>query len=270
MFSRIALRLAAVEALAPHASRQNDGPWPTIAGRNVYDSRLDPIALAETPEAFEQAMADLEGEPVIVVYTEDGHTRPFDQARWPLRDTVQTLVLEIFVATRGVVDIPAPDGQSTIPVGDVAAPITDAAREMILDVLEGQARRILEPRAAMPTASIYRRVARETREVTSDPQRAAERTVKLAMRTVKFHVQIASDDYNTDPAATGLAALPAPLRDVAMALPQDSAAVTNLTALAVAILPPPPLPALNGVDLIAGVDRDADPLNPDVKASFNL
>src|SRR6266704_771204 len=39
--ARTALRLATLEALRPTASIASDGPWPTIARKAVFDSRID-------------------------------------------------------------------------------------------------------------------------------------------------------------------------------------------------------------------------------------
>ena len=58
-FSRLALRLAAYEALCPYASRAavaatppTTPAWPTIAGANIYDTRIDPLSGADSFDAF--------------------------------------------------------------------------------------------------------------------------------------------------------------------------------------------------------------------------
>ena len=69
--ARLALRLAAIEALLPSAVAAT-GPYPTVAGAQVYDSRLDPIA---DPDAWEAFLTEVEGNPIVIVYTEEHRDR---------------------------------------------------------------------------------------------------------------------------------------------------------------------------------------------------
>ncbi|MEB2519842.1 hypothetical protein SOP85_31175, partial [Pseudomonas sp. YuFO20] len=67
MLAREFLRLCALEALAPSGAPES-GPWPTLAGKYVFDTRLDPID-------------DLAGPlPVISVYTENEELTKISQA----------------------------------------------------------------------------------------------------------------------------------------------------------------------------------------------
>jgi len=59
--ARTALRLATLEALRPTASIASDGPWPTIARKAVFDSRIDPL----------EDLKPGESQPVVCVYTDE-------------------------------------------------------------------------------------------------------------------------------------------------------------------------------------------------------
>jgi hypothetical protein len=256
MLARLALRLAAIEALCPSAGLAAGGPWPTIAGPRVYDSRLDPIAAAETAEALSSAVAGLEGKPVVIVYTEDDHILPFEGSRVPVRDYVVTLVIEMMVAAPAYIDVTTPSGATETRIGGVEAPLTDRQHEAVLDMLEAGVRFVLDRENHAPTAVLFRTVARETRQVTSDPQRAADRTLRLALRTLKYHVAVARDAWSRAPAA-GLGGLPEPLRALALALPAGSSGAALCATLAGLLPAPVALPRLEGVDVT--IDLGAGP-----------
>ena len=258
-FSRLALRLAAIEALAPAAIAAT-GPWPTIAGPRVYDSRIDPVAAAVDEAQWEAALAAMENKPLISVYTEDDHSAPYgSQKVWPNRQTV-TLVLELMIAARGEVQVAAQDAQgnpTTQTVGTLEAAITDRQHEALLDILEGQALAVLNLTAAAPSAMLYRQVAIECNEITSDPQRIGERALRLAMRTIKLHLHVKKEAWG----APG--ALPAPLSLVAAGLPAASSGA-QACALATAALQAPAAavkPDL-AIDIFAGL-HGVEPTNPD-------
>src|SRR4051812_48348079 len=140
--SRLALRLAAYEALNPFASIKS-GPWPTIAGANVYDSRLDPGLTVDDPDAWDSFVTSIEGRPIVIVYTEEHDTSP-TSGEYPADRHIADLVVELMIATRGTVEIPRADG-SPIEVGSVEMALTDRQREALLDFLEGQVRKLLDP-----------------------------------------------------------------------------------------------------------------------------
>jgi len=260
MLARIALRLATVQALAP-AGTPEAGPWPTLAGAEVWEERLDLIAQSEAPEDIAQALAALENKPVVIVYTEDHHTLPYGQSKYPAEENVVTLAIEISLGVQGVVRVKAKNADGApveIEVGSIEAPVTDRQHAAILDMLEAQVRYILDRRNAAPSAALYHTVAAETRSIHSDPQRAADRTLRLALRTLKFHVKVAGDRWPAPGEApgAGLMRLPEPLRGVALALPENSSAGQLCAALADMVPAAAPLDApLESVDFVLGLGR---------------
>lgn len=245
-FSRLALRLAAIEALCP-----TGGPYPTIAGRRVYDSRLDLIA-------GDDDLSAIESNPLIGVYTEDQHELPYGSAKYPSAENVVTLVLEIMLAVRGEIEIDGPGG-TTQTVGTLDAPVTDRMHEALLDTLEAQAIYLLDPKNMAPTAAIYSKVAWEIHSVHSDPQRAADRATRIAARTVKLHIKVKKEvwpPFPISPTPTGLDRLPEPLRSVAYALPNGSSAAALCATLATyAPQPANPVP-LDGINIAVSLGAD--------------
>jgi hypothetical protein len=231
-FSRLALRLAAVEALCPAAALPA-GPFPTVAGPRVYDSRIDLIQANESPEALAAALAAIENKPLVSVYTEEQRTEPYGTVKYSASENVVTLVIEAMIAASGVTEVTLPDG-TTQEVGTIEAPVTSREHEALLDVLEGQVRFLLSARRnemPAPSAELYRKVAMEVRSIESQPLRAADRTLRLAARTIKFEVKIPGESWPS-PTATGLDRFPEPLAMVAKALPAGSSGAALVTSLA--------------------------------------
>lgn len=263
--SRLALRLAAVEALCP-AALIGTGPYPTVAGPRVDDSRIDLIAAAESPEELAQALSALEDKPLLVVYTEEQQTAPYGdgQFKYPAEENIVTLVIEAMIAGSGVMQIEMPDG-TTQSVGTFEAPVTDRQHEAMLDLLEAQVRYILTPKNRAPSATLYNKVAMETRTIHSDPQRASDRTLRLASRTIKFHVKVKGEIWPqvpASPAPTGLDMLPDPLKCVAKGLLSGSSGASLCATIAASIAGAPALPPpLQGVDMylnLNGVVSETD------------
>lgn len=256
-FARLALRLAAVEALSPYSALAA-GPWPTIAAANVYDSRIDPIAAAETPAELDSALANLDNKPLVVVYTEESDLHPYSQ-KYPADEQTETLVIEIMIASRGeiFIDQPAVNGVPQPPqtIGTLDTPVTDRQHEALLDVLEAQIRYIFNPLNRAPTAEAFRAVAMECRQVHSDPQRAHDRTVRLAGRTIKYHWKVKKEDWSAV-GTTGLDRLPQPLQNVAKALDPASSGGVLCSTLAQFSPTPTAIPAVGyTLDLFAALAR---------------
>lgn len=259
MLSRLALRIAVCEALAPHGA----SAWPTIAGKHVYDSRIDPAA----------GLDEIEAIPMIVVYTEEQEGRPYSGNRPADRQTV-TLTIECLMATRVEVEIVADDG-STQKIGGIEAPPTDAQREALLDVLESEVRRVFDQREMRGGADSLRLSAWDVTAVQSVPLRDADRTTRFAQRSLQLAVHIPNDAW-PDPGAprgTGLDALPEPLRSVAKALPEGSPHKAICTLIAARVAGPATLTPMQGLDLYANVDRVAAPTDQpgehDLAATFD-
>jgi hypothetical protein len=218
--ARMALRLAAAEALAPYAALATQA-WPTIAGKNVYDSRLDPIVNADEAAAF---FDQLDNAPVVVLYTEDHATDPPDGPPTPPQWELVDLVAELIIASVDETEVTGPDGQVELRTAINVASL-DAVNEALIDTLDGQIRRQFDPRNVTQSNDLMRRVVIELREIKSFPDRSPDRATKVARRTTRFHFRIRQDEWPPFAAPVtpiGLAALPRPLRSVAEGLDRAS------------------------------------------------
>lgn len=215
--SRLALRLATIEALRPTAAvlGEEDATFPTIAGTQVLDSRLDPI------EDFAPATK----QPIIAVYTEHDDGKAEQMRGGPTFVSTIDLVFEMSVVVKVAAD--GAPGQFV-----VADPETDAELESALDLLEAQIRFIL---FFGPTGQIWRNVShRKVHNPRSVPHRSSEEGVRLAKRTMTWKVEVVDDCFDPAPLTTptGFDVFPEPLRSLAKALPTGSYALAILNGLA--------------------------------------
>lgn len=194
---RTALRLATLEALRPTAVLAANGPWPTLAGKRVFDSRIDPIEDL-TPDQHKAA---------IVVYTDFDEGYAAQKRGGPPFRRIVDLVLELS-------QICSEPSAADPAVYDAGVPQTDAELEAELDRLETEISLAL---LYAPTGSIWRRLTgRLVTDPRSTPHRTSEEGVRLAMRTVIWKVQVPDDLFDAAPSIepVGLARLPEPLQTV--------------------------------------------------------
>lgn len=253
--ARLALRLAAIEALCP-AANISTGPYPTLAGNQVYDSRITPIADAD---GWREFLASIEGQPVVTVYTEEHETDP-TSGEYPADRDIVDLVVETLIASAGEIETANPDG-TTSKIGSLDAAVTDAQREAALDTLEAQIRALIDPASGVSPAP-YSKVARELHHVKSAPVRDGARVSRIAARTLTFKLRIAHERaYSTPPAGVDpdIAGLPEPLLTLARAVPKNSAAGQIVRQTALAIAPPPVLGKLSDVRIFSNLDRGVAP-----------
>jgi hypothetical protein len=213
--ARTALRLATLEALRPSAAVATKGPWPTLAGVNVLDSRIDPI----------EDLKPAESRPIVCVYTDLDEGTPGQRPGGPPFKQIVDLVFELSVVVR--VD----DGNDP-QVYEAGIPETDGELESSLDLLEAQIKFWLLFGTSGSTALVNRERKTLWRAMTgckvssihSMPHRTSEEAVRLARRTVTWKVQVLDDCYDPAPpaGATGLDRLPQPLRAVVEALASTS------------------------------------------------
>lgn len=241
--SRTALRLATVEALSPTGVSPAD--LPTIAGRRVYDSRMDPIDdLAKGQQA-----------PVVVVYTEYDVATPGEpQGGPPFRRRV-TLSIEISVVAMAE----SPENPATF---EPMVPVTDGETEAALDLLEAGIRYSL---LYGPTGRLFRKVTgSRIVSIESTPHRATEEAIRLALRAITLQVYVDDDCFDI---LRGLSRLPEPLASVVAALPAGAYGKTiaeGLAAFAPKIIPPGPL---SKVGLVVDAHGDG---RTDVSASVDI
>ena len=247
---RTALRIAAVEALAPADQYGAAQPvWPTLAGGHVYDSHMQPV---------DDLTAD-EKRPIVVVTTERDETAaPQRHGGRPAERTVELRVEMSVVAALEV------EGQTYV----VALPGNDPEVEAQLDLLEEQVDFALR---IGPSGALYRAIGGgRIISTTSDPDRAGEEAVRLSMRSLVLTVRLTAACFDAAPptVASGFDRLPEPLRTVALALPATSYALIDadggpgfLHRLADAAATAPVLPSLDVVRLdmeVASADGTQD------------
>lgn len=200
--SRTALRLTTMEALRPSALQATNGPWPTIAGGNVFDSRIDPI----------DDLAPSQSVPVVCVYTEHDNGDPGQKTGGPPFLRTVDLIIEIAVVSRTA----EPDQF------DAGVPQSDAQLDASLDLLEAQIRFSLFFHAR---GTLWRKLTgRNVTDLRSLPHRTSEEFDRLAMRTITMQVRIPDDCYDPAPTAdpAGNNRLPEPLKGVIAALGSTS------------------------------------------------
>jgi hypothetical protein len=249
---RTALRLATIESLRPASLLDTQGPWPTLAGPRVYDSRIDPIE--DLKPGLENRRA------VIVVYAEADQGYSAQKRGGPAFRREVDLVFEISQI--------AADGAGDDYVAGYAS--TDSELEAELDRIEWEisnalyfarngtliARSQLEHDCAKPGETlmpIWRALTGEAvTEPRSHPHRTSEEAVRLAYRTVTWKVQCPDDHWPTlapAEAITGLDSFPYPFRGVAKALAQVPAYAPLINGLVTGAPTPAVTPRLQRVGL---------------------
>ena len=180
--AKIGLRLAMLEALAPHQTVPGLG-YPTLARDRYHDSRFDPIDVkSRQPEV------------VISVEVTGGKSASDQNAGHPA-----TTVVEIVFALTIFVEELAEDEQ---PTGEMLVAFSDADAEDKLDTLEWQ---ILYALTNNPWVRKF--APRFLSEMHSEPYRDAETGLKFANRSVKIEAELAAGGDALLPAF--LATLPA-------------------------------------------------------------
>ena len=203
MLERAFLRLCALEALRPSALLSADTGWPTLAGKYVSDSSIDPIDDIE----------DSQRRPLIAVYTEASSLERIAQNGPQFYKPEIDLVFETSVVGKFAAD----GGQPIIDFAD-----TDAATEAQLDALEAQIKWVLH---FGPTGALFRKMAKlPFGEWHSTPHRSGEESIKLARRTIKARIRVTEACYDPVPSSSpvDLARLPKPLDEIAAALGDSS------------------------------------------------
>lgn len=258
--SRLALRLAAMEALCPHASLTS-GRFPTLAGDRVYDSRID---------AIEALSLEEKGHPIIVVYTETNTSSPYEGSKHRPNEHFVDLVVEASIAAAATIEVLQADG-TTVTEGAIETPVTDRKTEALLDVHEALIRRVFDRGAAVGSAALFFSTAMEVRTVDSEPLRDSDKTTRLAQRTIRFQCKVKGEAWvspSLSPVtATGLDRLPEPLQTVAKGLPDGSTGRAVCEGLTGLIPEADGLAQFTGIDIFIGVNREPTASEFDVRAA---
>ena len=216
MLSRLALRLAAMEALAPSSLLETGGGM-TLVGRHVYDSRQMLIdGLDET----------LENQPVICVYTEEVEGLPYMGNKIALELFSVSLVVEMTIVSKSTIGVQDAE-HNFATIGEINVPLMESVHEGILDVLEAQVMRRLVLKADCDDAKqLFHSIAIEVVALQSYPLRDNARSARLAGRTLSIKCRILPDDWPeaslTPVVREGFDLLPNPLQKVARFLPEQS------------------------------------------------
>lgn len=217
MLARAALRLAAIETLAPTAAILSGVGWPTLAQHRVYDSRAISSADLEAGASWT---------PSLSVYTEDARierrgnnaTSATGNARCDL-----VVVAELAELARDE------SGQAIREAsGNLATDAVingDPGMLLILEALTAQARAAL---VRAPAGLAFRRVMKAAPDIRIEAFSLPQYGVRFMRNVMTFTFEI-SDDHFTDAAG-----FPEPLRSVFAELPEGSYAKARLAQLAAA------------------------------------
>ena len=161
---RLLLRAATVLAL----TRGGAGPFPTMAGEAVFDSKLTPVM-----DIAQEAQT-----PIGLVYTGEEKRRNLDTNGSALWCRNIDLIIEIAIGSFGK------NGVEWVE--------TDAELEALLDFFE------LEVEAALsdlsnPWAAAWRKLVRKIEHWDSEPFRSSEQNVRYAVRQIVIGVEINND-----------------------------------------------------------------------------
>lgn len=228
--ARTALRLAVVQV-----TKGTSASRPTIAGKNVYDSRMSP----EQPEDFTQ-----DASAVVIVFSDgdEGDALSDQNGGPPFRRRID-IVFDL-----GMVcceNDPEEAGSYIIDYPD-----TDARLEASIDVLQAQIMRQLTL-SNDPLALWFQSHVRIWKQE-SHRQVEDAAGVKLARRVLTLSCELSDDDNVVLPPGadlpTGFDLLPEPLRTVAGLMPEGSYGADACAAIAAALTPFRD-DAFSGVDL---------------------
>ena len=208
--ARTALRLAAVQIVKGTAASR-----PTIAGKNVFDSRLSP----EQPEDFSQ-----DASAIVIVFSDgDEGDALSDQNGGPAFRRQIDLVFDIGMVCRE--NDPEEAGAYIIGYPD-----TDARLEASIDVLQAQIIRQIAY-STNPLAIWFQNHVRIWKQE-SHRQVEDAASVKLARRVLTLTCELGDDEFEPNSGATGWDRIPEPLRTVASLMPEGSAGADTCAAIA--------------------------------------
>jgi hypothetical protein len=238
--NRTALRLAVIEALAPHALHAIDSGWPTLAGGRVIDTALD--------RAFDGW--DGTRKCFVAVYI-DGASRKARDDQDMARDSIDECTLGIEIA----LPLSAKDEDGNLLA---YAPQTDAEAEAMLDLIEAQIHERIEwarmdGLLAIPLIGISK--------ASSEPQRDPDLGVRVSARRIEYDCMIHQQGHLPS-GQSGLARLPSPLREVAQRLPRGSAALDTCLRLVAAMAEPASFADLETFRIAASLAREGGSANP--------
>jgi hypothetical protein len=235
MLSAEAVRLLAIEALLPTASLP-DGPFPTLAGARVFDSRAAAITDIDAGAPYTVA---------ISLYTPESGSKtraPGAAMDDRVSDCVLDVVAELVTAVEGengeTYVEPLADGDATTRL--VLAALVSQINHRLMLAAEGQA---------------WRSLVRDVLEIEQKTVSVPEFGLRLQRVVTRFHLSIVEDDF--DLVAGGL---PQPMRGVWQSLPDGSYAKDKLGELDAVLSGAPltPLTIIHGLTVPEGAGFGPD------------
>lgn len=169
--NRLVSRLAVVSAL----NNFMQAPWPTLAGPNIFDSKIEPVEDMKTDRMF----------PCGVVYT-DYDRDHWNKGRKIHNDRLLTITLELLIVQTREVEV------SEQPAYQLDCPVTDSEIESSLDMFETQIFRALG--ADNEAANAFSHICASYDNVVSRRGASAEGGQRLAARQISLEMK-ASRDY---------------------------------------------------------------------------
>ncbi len=206
MLSAEAARLAAIEVLSPTAANLNGGPFPTLAGNRIFDSRA--AALNEIDDALSYT-------PVVAVYSRAARADSRGIGA-DMDDTDASFEIE-FIAELATIEKDGEESYVDAVAGD------DPEARLVLAALCAQMRRAL---TLSEPGHLFRSMIRGISRIEWQPFAVPELGLRF-QRTSMVLSCMARDDVLTD--APGL---PEPLKSLEARLPAGSYAKGKLAQLA--------------------------------------
>jgi hypothetical protein len=233
--NRTALRLAVIEALAPHALHTTGTGWPTLAEGRVIDTALD--------RAFDGW--DGSQKCFVSVYIDGADRKARGDHADIARDSEDDCVLGIEI----VLPMAGKDDDGNLLA---YAPATDADAEAMLDLIEAQVHERLE--WARMDGLVHLALLRMSK-ASSQPQRDPDLGIRVSARRVEYECFLRQQSP-LPLGQTGLARLPSPLREVAQRLPAGSAGLDTCLRLVAVMAEPAGFASLDSFRIAAALARD--------------
>lgn len=170
-FNRLLTRWSVVCALNNYLAE----PYPTLAGPNIFDSKIEPV----------EDMAQARAFPCCVVYT-DYDEDPWGKAQKIETDRLLTVTLELLIVQATV-----QQGQSP-PIYSLECPSTDSEIESTLDIFETQIYRALA--AGTVASDAFNYLCPAYKKVISRRGASVEGGHKLAARQITLEMKSVRDN----------------------------------------------------------------------------
>jgi hypothetical protein len=206
MLAAEAMRLAAIEALCPTASKASGGDWPTLAAHRVYDSSGILVDQLDGDEPFT---------PCLSLYTEDVRVeRRGDGATSSIGSPTAVLVINAELATAST------DEDGTMQVLPMVE--DDPQARLLLGALCAQVRKQL---VYAPAGSIFREIVGSVEDLRIETFTLPQFDIRWMRNTMRLTCRIKDDKF------TDAGGMPEPMLSLFNKLPEGSYARGKLTQL---------------------------------------